>query len=285
MTTAALLRWAGLLLVGGGVLALLASSLGHPEGALHRAWKRHTEALDRHARFLRLGTTGEKIAYGQLAVVLASILAAAALDEPFLLALVPVAVVAPSIVLKRRHEQRVVQLEEQLDGWLVILANALRAAPSVGDAIASSQALVPAPLSEELDVTVKQMRLGTPVDKAVLDLGARVSSRTFSGGLAALLVARQTGGELSAILEETAASIREMTRLEGVLRAKTAEARAQAYVLGAIPFFLVAAIHYVDPHWLDPLAETTLGMLITVVSSLLWLGAILLARRILAVDL
>lgn len=285
MIGAELLRWAGVVLITGGALALVAMSLGDPSGALHRAWTRHVASLDRHARFLRLGTSGEQIAIAQVAVSALSLLAAVALAEPALLALVPLAALAPSLVLRRRHEARVVRLDEQLDGWLVILASALRAAPSLGDALASSQALVAAPLSEELDVTVKQMRLGTPVDRAVLDIGARISSRTFSGGLAALLVARQTGGELSAILEETAASIREMTRLEGVLRAKTAEGRSQAYVLGAIPFFLVAAIHYVDPHWLEPLGQTTLGAIVTVTSTALWLGAILIARRILAVDL
>jgi tight adherence protein B len=285
VTIALLLRWTGAALATGGVLALVAMSLGDPAGGLHRAWTSHVASLDRHARFLRLGTSGERIAVGQLVAIAISLLAAAALAEPLLLALAPMAALGPSLVLRRRHEARVTKLEEQLDGWLVILASALRAAPSLGDAIATSQTLVAAPLAEELDVMVKRMRLGTPVDRAVLDLGAGIASRTFSGGLAALLVARQTGGELSAILEETAASIREMTRLEGVLRAKTAEGRSQAYVLGAIPFFLMAAIHYVDPRWLDPLGQTTLGAIITLTSTALWLGAILIARRILAVDL
>ena len=106
----------------------------------------------------------------------------------------------------------------------------------------------------------------------------------MSGALATLLVARQTGGDLPAILEQSAATLREMARLEGVVRTKTAEGKAQAYVLGAIPFVLIVAIHLVDEHWLPPLFEKPLGLMILAVATTLWVAAILLARRILTVD-
>lgn len=281
----ALLRWLGNGLAAAGFFTLLLLGLLDPASALRRHWARYVRALDRDVRFLRLRTRGVSIALSQLGIVSALGFAGAWLEEPLLYGVIAPVVALPYLWLRRRHARRVVRIEEQIDGWLVLLANALRAAPSLGDAIGTSALLVEAPLAEELDETVKEMRLGTPVDRAVLNLGTRVGSRPVQGALAALLVGRQTGGDLSGIIEETAASMREMTRLEGILRAKTAEGRAQAYVLGAIPFFLLAAIHWVDPHWLEPLTETTLGLLVTTVSAGLWLSAILLARRILAVDL
>ena len=62
------------------------------------------------------------------------------------------------------------------------------------------------------------------------------------------------------------------------------EGKSQAFVLGAIPFVLLLAIYWVDHHWLEPLGKTSLGFLIIGVATGLWLSAILLARRILAVD-
>ena len=79
--------------------------------------------------------------------------------------------------------------------------------------------------------------------------------------------------------------LREMARLEGVVRTKTAEGKTQAYVLGVIPFVLIGAIHMVDEHWLDPLGSSTLGFAIISVAAVLWITAILLARKILAVDI
>lgn len=285
MDPTTLLRLCGVALVAAGGLGVIVIVIADRDGLVRRAAARYVDRLEREVRFLRLPTRGAHIAAAQLASVLIVSAAALLLDEPLLFASAPILAAAPAIVLRRRHAERVARIEAQLDGWLSILANALRASPSLGEAIRSSAQLVDGPIAEELDVTIKEMRLGAPVDRAVLDLGARVSSRTLSGALAAVLVGRQTGGQLSDILDSTAASIREMTRLEGVLRAKTAEGRSQAYVLGAIPFFLIAAIQLVDPHWLEPLSETPIGMAVTAVSFTLWLVAILLARRILAVDL
>ena len=76
-----------------------------------------------------------------------------------------------------------------------------------------------------------------------------------------------------------------MARLEGVVRGKTAEGKRKAYGRGALPFLLIGAIHMVDEHWLEPLGETTLGFLIIAVAAILWVAAIFLARRILAVDI
>jgi tight adherence protein B len=75
-----------------------------------------------------------------------------------------------------------------------------------------------------------------------------------------------------------------MQRLEGVVRTKTAEGKSQAYVLGVIPFVLIGAIQLIDPNWLKPLTETTIGFIVIAVAMTLWIGAILAARKILAVD-
>ena len=75
-----------------------------------------------------------------------------------------------------------------------------------------------------------------------------------------------------------------MSRLEGVVRTKTAEGKSQAYVLGAIPFVLLGAIHLVDENWLRPLTQTFAGYVVIVIATLLWVAAIFSARKILAVD-
>ncbi|MBZ0117344.1 MAG: type II secretion system F family protein, partial [Sandaracinaceae bacterium] len=274
------MRWGGIALAGLGGLAALVLALTDPSSRLSRGLSAYVQELERESRFLRLGTSGKRMAAYQALGVLGVVAVGVLLEDPIVALAVPLILVGPIVLLRRRHVQRVVKIEEQIDGWLVILANSLRAAPSLGDAIRSSAVLTGGPLAEELDIVLKEMQLGAPVDRALLDLGTRLKSRTVSGALAALLVARQTGGELSAILEETASSLREMIRLEGVLRAKTAEGRSQAYVLGALPFFLIGAIHYIDPAWLDPLMQTATGILVVMVSLALWLGAILMARRI-----
>src|SRR5690606_924 len=176
-------------------------------------------------------------------------------------------------------------IDEQLDPWLLMLSNALKASPSLGEAFANSAKLMRPPMSQELDLALKEMKLGTPLDQAVLNMSVRIGSPSVSSALATILVGRQTGGDLPKILEESSATLREMARLEGVVRTKTAEGKTQAYVLGVIPFVLIGAIHMVDENWLKPLGETSLGFIIIGTAAILWVSAILLARRILAVDI
>jgi len=271
------------LAVLGGTAALMIVSLD-PTSVVRRRLARYEAALDKEIGFLLYRTTGEKIARIQIGIIAVVLIAAFLVEDWFVLALVPLVGFTPIAVLQRRRDKRIAKIELQLDGWLMVLSNALKAAPSLGEALSTSQTLSRPPMSEEIDLVLKEIRLGNPTDQALLHMAARCNSRTLWGAVATLLVSRQTGGDVSRILEDSADTLREMARLEGVVKTKTADGRAQAYVLGVLPVFLLAAIHFVDPHWLSALGSNALGYLITIAAVALWILGFLSARRILAVD-
>jgi len=145
--------------------------------------------------------------------------------------------------------------------------------------------LLPAPMSEEVDLMVKEYELGTALDRALEQFAQRFCSRTLSGAVLALQVARNSGGNLPETLENAAAALRELARLEGVVRTKTAEGKAQAFVIGAIPVPMVVGIYYLDNHFFDSLYASFTGQLVIGAAALLWIGAVLLSMKILAVDI
>lgn len=279
------LHWVGLVLSVGGIVAAATILALDPSSLVRRRWAQYIAHLDREVRFQLLKTSGRRIALGQAgfcgAMMVATVLSG---DTIFLLLAIP-GIFLPSLYLTNKHAERVRLLEESLDSWLLMLANALKASPSLGEAIQSSAKLMRAPMSEELDLVIKEMKLGTPLDQAVLNMSTRIKSRVISSSLATILVGRQTGGDLPQILEQSAATLREMQRLEGVVRTKTAEGKMQAVVLAAIPFVLLLALHQVDNQWLLPLFETTIGWIVLTIATIFWAAAILLARRILTVDI
>ncbi len=279
------LGYAGLMLLVVGAAVTVTLLAADPSSSLRLAWGRYENELEKLCRFLLLDRTGASIARLQLIGVGLTPVLAFVLDDFIYLLLAPPIALAPYYVLKGKAAERVQRLEGQLDSWLLLLSNALKATPSLGEAIASSAKLMRPPMGEELDLALKEMKLGTPLDQAILNMSTRVGSPAISSALATILVGRQTGGDLPKIMEESAATLREMARLEGVVRTKTAEGKTQAYVLGVIPFVLIGAIHMVDEHWLDPLGSSTLGFAIISVAAVLWVTAILLARKILAVDI
>jgi tight adherence protein B len=236
-------------------------------------------------RYLHLHVLPRQLMLAQLGVASCALVLAAALHTPWPLQLLLPSLLGPGLWLRRRREARSSRIEQQLDGWLLALSNALKANPSLGDSIAASARLIDAPLAQELSLLLKETRLGMPLDRALRQLAERVRSPIVSAAFATLLVARNTGGNLSDTLAASAASLREMARLQGVVRAKTAEGRAQAYLIGVLPGPLVLLLHCLDPKLLEPLWLTDRGHLVLAGAGVLWLSALLWARRIVAVDI
>jgi tight adherence protein B len=279
------LGWAGLVLSVVGGVAALAFLLLDPTSFVRVGWKNYVAALEYELRFQLIKQTGERVALTQLAVFGGLMAGAAGFGDLLPVLVSPLVVFAPLVVLRSKHDERVRLLEESLDGWLLMLANALKASPSLGEALQSSAKLIRPPFSEELDLVIKENKLGTPLDQALLNMSTRIKSRIISSSLATVLVGRQTGGDLPSILEQSASTLREMARLEGVVRTKTAEGKMQATVLAVIPFVLLFALHQVDNNWLRPLFQTTIGYIVLMAATILWASAILVARRILTVDI
>lgn len=274
---------AALLVVGATVAGYLVAT--DPSSMPRKYWAQYEVALEQEVRFQLWKTTGAYIARVQLLVVLGLFVVCFFMGEPLLWLTLPVAIAGPWVHIQREHVKRIEQIEILLDSWLLLLANALKASPSLGESISNSAKLIRPPFSEEVDLVIKEMKLGTPLDAAILNMSARLKSRVISSSLATILVGRQTGGDLPAILEQSASTLREMQRLEGVVRTKTAEGRMQAIVLGAIPFVLLAVLHQMDPTYLVPLFETTTGNVVLIIAVMLWFSAIIMARRILTVDI
>jgi tight adherence protein B len=277
--------YAGLFLVVGGLVAAVFFIVTDAKSWPRLRFAEYEDLIEKEVRFQLWKTTGKAIARAQLGAMLAIPAIAFLINDPIWVLLEIPLTVGPYFYLQNQHDERLRKLEELLDSWLLMLANALKASPSLGEAISNSAKLIRPPFSEEIDLVLKEMKLGTPLDQAVLNMSRRVNSRIISSSLATILVGRQTGGDLPNILETSAGTLREMARLEGVVRTKTAEGKMQVVVLAVIPFGLLGMIHYMDDQWLRPLVETNLGYIIIGVATALWMTSLILARRILSVDI
>jgi tight adherence protein B len=86
-------------------------------------------------------------------------------------------------------------------------------------------------------------------------------------------------------LESTAETIREMSRLEGVVRTKTSDGRAQLWVLALFPFVICFAFSLLDPSYFTPLQTTFVGTLVVAAALTFWIAGLLIARKIIKVDI
>jgi tight adherence protein B len=272
-------------LLGVAVFLAVLGSVLDEQGPLARAFRRYTRYLDGLLRGLFLSATGTRVATLQLGGLAAAIALVLLFDLDYWYVWIVGAVLGPALYLERKKRQRRQELEKQLDAFVLSLANALKSIPSVNAAFQSVAETSSSPIKEEVELCIREMRIGCTLDEALLHMAARAGSARLDSVLAAVILGRQIGGNLPRVLESTASSIREISRLEGVLRTKTSEAKMQLYVIGAAPFVLVLALSQMSPGYFDPLQQSPLGYAIGLGAIGSWLLALYLARQVLSVSL
>lgn len=258
---------------------------GGPDTPLGRFYFRYVSSLERRMRAMFIATKGAHVLAAQCLGVLVALAGALVTQSANLLILVPACLLAPSFVLERMRKKRVAAIEAKLDGFVTALANALRATPSPGRALAMVQPVTHAPLDREIELVLREMRVGSTLEQALGNLSARVRSFHLDAALSGLLIGRQTGGNVPQILDQAAETLREMTRMSGMLRAKTAEGRAQANVLAFLPAAILFAFDAASPGYFRPLTESSAGIMVTLIAMGMWFGSVLMTRHILEVEL
>lgn len=186
--------------------------------------------------------------------------------------------------VRYRQAKRKAALEGQIDVSLRSIAQTLKATSSLIDAFETVATEVSAPMAEELALVVAEHRLGASFDEALCRMAQRVNSRNLNAVVMALTIGRQTGGNLPQILHQVAATLRERMRLEVFIEAKTAEGKAQAWIMGAMPLVLGTLVYWVEPSFLRPLFVDPLGWAILLVIVLLMVGGVHCVRKVSTVD-
>jgi tight adherence protein B len=276
-------KWAGVVSLMLSFCVAWLLCVGSPAGWPRRAWSAYAGSLERALRPLALPVTGSAVAAIQL-VAGVLVVGAGLLGLPGGWLWVFPTVLAPRWMLSRLNRRRTLTLERQLEGFVATLANCLKVTPNLGTALAILPGLLPCPVRAEVQLTNHEVGLGAALDDALLAMAARIGSPQFDSVLRALVIGRRLGGNLPATLATTAAALRELARLEGVVQARTSEARAQLAVLAVCPFGIVVLLAVASPGYFRPLQSSPLGWLLAFAAGLLWLGSLLVARRVLAVE-
>jgi tight adherence protein B len=279
------LKWAG---IGVTSFALFFGSwvaAADQSGPVYMYSARYTASLERKLRPMFIFTKGSLIAYGQCFAAFIILVAHVLFTIDFWWAILFLIAIGPSIYIEHIRRERVLKIEEQLDNFILALANALKSTPSIGAAFNSVAAVISNPMQQEVDLAIKEMKVGSTLDQALLHMAARVGSRQLDSGLSAILIGRQVGGNLPKVLETTAGTLREMRRLEGVVRTKTAEGKAQLTVIALMPFGLIVGLQQLWPGYFAPLTQSLTGYLIIIACTGFWIASIVLARKVLNVDI
>ena len=208
-----------------------------------------------------------------------------ALRRPIVLLVGPVvALVAWRVALgliDRAHMRRVA---DAMPGVALMLGSAVAAGLSLRQAIVRAARDTPDPLGVHLRAVSAELELGARVDDALGRLHERLPDPDLGLLVTAILVQRRTGGDLARALRDMSSRLEERRRLAREVRGATAQARATAWMVAALPLLGAALAESASPGLIARSLGHGVGLVILVVSVSLQVAGVVMIRRIAAVE-
>jgi tight adherence protein B len=200
------------------------------------------------------------------------------------LTMLVVLIAMPRFIYKWMKHKRLLTFEEQLPDALMMLSGALRAGLGINTALVQVTSESPAPLGQEFSLMLREQRLGLSLDQSLGNLARRVPTPTTALVVSAMKIANETGGGLAETLERTAHTIRSRLQMEGKIRALTSQGKLQAWVVGALPLFLMMVLNTMEPEKMALLWTTRIGWGALIIIAVMEVTGIVLIRKIVSID-
>jgi tight adherence protein B len=173
----------------------------------------------------------------------------------------------PYILALRARAARLIKIEEQLPEAADFLARAMRAGHSFTNVLQMVGSELPEPLSGEFRAAHEEINYGVPMNEALYNLAERIPLTDLRYLVIAVVIQRESGGNLAEILGNISHIIRERLKLIGKVRVLSAEGRMSAWILGLMPFCVMVFMTIVNPRYVSVLWTDPTGI------KMLWYGA------------
>ncbi|RZF25057.1 type II secretion system F family protein [Paraburkholderia sp. UYCP14C] len=183
-----------------------------------------------------------------------------AMPWPFTVGIAAVSALLPLIYVQRRRNRRIRQLERQLPDVCDMLARALRSGHAFTGAIDMVATEFSEPMSGEFRIVFDEINYGVSISEALTNLATRVPIRDLRYFVIAVVIQRETGGNLAEVLDGITALIRDRFKLFDKVRVLAAEGKMSAWVLGLLPFGVGAAMMLINPGFLNVLWQDPAGV-------------------------
>ncbi len=184
----------------------------------------------------------------------------------------------PFFVLNSKRAKRQKLLGDQLPEALDFLGRILKAGHSLTTGLQMMADELPKPLATEFRRCYDQHSLGTPLEDSLKDMVTRVQSTDFAFFVTAILIQRQTGGDLSEVLGNISGMIRDRLRLQNQVKSKTAEGRFTGYILVAFPAVMFVVSYTMNREYAGVLLHGTGLILLGAAFGLQMLGLVAIRK-------
>ena len=186
----------------------------------------------------------------------------------------------PYVYVQYRKGQRMKAFSREFPDSLDLLVSALRAGLSFSSALQIVAEESPDPVRGEFAITVEEQSLGVDVREALVNLSDRVDSLDLRFFVTAVLLQRETGGNLAEVLANTASLIRDRFRILGDIQTFTAQGRLTGWILSLLPLAMALYTVAITPKYFQPMFESHSGRVALIVAGSMQLLGMLIIRKI-----
>lgn len=169
------------------------------------------------------------------------------------------ALVIPHLWLLSKRRQRRIKFEEHFPDALDLMGYALKAGHSILASLKMVSEEMPSPINEEFAIVVEEINFGKSIDSTLRNFANRVDSTELRYFVTAIIIQRETGGNLVEILEKISAVIRKKFRFRDRVRALSAEGKISAIILVALPFCVALAVSILNRAYVAVLITDPIG--------------------------
>ncbi len=192
---------------------------------------------------------------------------------------------APNGWVNARRKARGAKFLSQFPDALEMFARSLRAGHAFTGALQLVGQEMPDPVGPEFRRVFEEQNLGIPLRQALLDLAERVAILDVRFFVTAVLIQRDTGGNLAEIVDKISHVVRERFRIQGQLRIHTAQARMTGILLALLPLGVALAIGMLNPEFLKPLWSDRIGQFLVALAVVMQAAGAVVIRRIIRIKI
>lgn len=187
----------------------------------------------------------------------------------------------PPLVVRMIYEQRCTRFVDQMVDGLTIMANGIKAGSNPQESMKRVVEIMGNPISQEFSQVLYQMQVGDSFESALNDLGTRIPRPDVQMFVTSINILKETGGNLAETFQTIVVVIRERQKVEKKIQALTAQGLTQGIIVTMIPFILMGVFLLVDPGFIKPMFNTTLGLvLLFVMLGLQVIGGVLIKKLV-----
>ncbi|MFA6349805.1 MAG: type II secretion system F family protein [Candidatus Omnitrophota bacterium] len=185
----------------------------------------------------------------------------------------------PNMIVKLRDAQRRMKFNKQILDAIMLLSSALKGGLSLLQAFEVLVEEMPAPISQEFGLLVRENKMGVTLEESLIRMDKRMHMEELSLVINSIMVARETGGDLTKVFSRLSTTIRDNRKLKENIQTLTMQGRMQGVIMSILPFLFVWWVLTFDKHHFDIMLQNDTGRMLLFTAGALQLIGMFLIKK------